>query len=84
MRFTLLAVTPATWFQDGITIRGLKTGVTEVMPEPYSARSAARLARSYAAIWGEATEWWPVGVATESWQKSGASFQEIHHRPSFR
>lgn len=57
------------WFERGIAIRGVRSGVTEVMPEPYSARSAARLAKSYAAIWREAIEWWPVGVATQSWHE---------------
>jgi hypothetical protein len=57
------------WFDKGIAIRGLRSGLTEVMPEPYSARSAARLARSYAIIWREAIEWWPVGVAPEAWHQ---------------
>jgi hypothetical protein len=57
------------WFDKGIAIRGLRSGLTEVMPEPYSARSAARLARSYAVIWREAIEWWPVGVAPDAWRQ---------------
>jgi hypothetical protein len=50
------------WFPDGIVLRGTRTGTTEEMLEPYSPESAERLAKTYAALWGEPIEWWGVGA----------------------
>ncbi len=49
------------WFPDGIVVRGARSGVVEEIPEPYSLESATRLAKTYAALWLEAIEWWAIG-----------------------
>jgi hypothetical protein len=48
------------WFPDGIVVRGTRTGTIEEIREPYSTESASRLARTYAALWGEPIEWWAL------------------------
>lgn len=50
------------WFPDGIVVKGSRTGVTEVLPEPYSLESAERLVRTYASLWLEHIEWWGIGA----------------------
>ena len=50
------------WFPEGIVVRGTRTGTIEEIREPYSPESASRLARTYAALWAEPIEWWPVGA----------------------
>ncbi len=50
------------WFPDGIVLRGTRTGEVEEISEPYSPESAERLARTYAALWGEPIEWWGAGA----------------------
>ena len=50
------------WFPDGIVLRGTRTGTTEEILEPYSPESAERLAKTYAALWGEPIEWWGAGA----------------------
>lgn len=50
------------WFPEGIVVKGTKTGTVEEIREPYSLESAARLARTYAALWAEPIEWWGLGV----------------------
>ena len=50
------------WYPDGIVLRGTRTGTVEEVLEPYSPESAERLARTYAALWGEPIEWWGVGA----------------------
>ena len=50
------------WFPDGIVLRGTRTGTVEEILEPYSPESAERLAKTYAALWGEPIEWWGVGA----------------------
>jgi hypothetical protein len=50
------------WFPDGIVLRGTRTGTVEEIAEPYSPESAERLAKTYAALWGEPIEWWGIGA----------------------
>ena len=50
------------WFPEGIVVKGTKTGTVEEIREPYSLESAARLARTYAALLAEPIEWWGLGV----------------------
>lgn len=49
------------WFPEGIVVKGTKSGTIEEITEPYSLESAARLARTYAALWAEPIEWWGRG-----------------------
>ena len=50
------------WFPEGIVVKGTRSGTVEEIQEPYSLESAARLARTYAALWGEPIEWWGRGA----------------------
>ena len=54
------------WFSEGIVIKGASTGAVETIPEPYSAESAGRLARTYASLWAEPIEWWGIGLENQA------------------
>jgi len=67
------------WFPDGIVLRGTRTGTTEEILEPYSPESADRLAKTYAALWGEPIEWW--GLAADFGPRNLAMPKQLH-KPS--
>lgn len=48
------------WYDEGIVLKGTKTGAVELLPEPYSLASAMRVAQCYASLWSEPIEWWPA------------------------
>jgi hypothetical protein len=65
------------WFPDGIVMRGTRTGTVEEVLEPYSPESAERLAKTYAALWGEPIEWW--GVGADYGPRNLAMPKQLHH-----
>jgi hypothetical protein len=67
------------WFPDGIVLRGTRTGTMEEILEPYSPESAERLAKTYAALWGEPIEWW--GVGSDYGPRNLAMPKQLHPSP---
>jgi hypothetical protein len=67
------------WFPEGIVVKGTRSGTVEEIQEPYSLESAARLARTYAALWSEPIEWW--GRGDDDRPHNFALPKQLHSRP---